>query len=118
MKEVITVYRLQHKVSLLGPFEHRLKDGSQSKLVSKLISHKDPNEFKEFRDWCEAQDFDRDHLLPREWVFGWASLEKIQKFTRDGTEVWRYGFELVHYKTDEYVKLPDGQVIFNREYQN
>ena len=110
----LTVYRLQHKRSLDGPFEHRLKGGGQSKIASKLIDHKDPNDFPEFCEWRDAQRFDRDELLPPEWVFGWDSVDKLRRFTREGTQIGRYGFELVWYETDNYLRLPDGQVVFRR----
>lgn len=114
MMKTITVYRLQHKKSLLGPFEHRLVNGGYSKLALKVISHKDPNDFPEFAIWRKKMGFDPGVTMPEEWVFGWDSVDKLRQFTREGTQIGRYGFELVWYETDNYLRLPDGQVVFRR----
>lgn len=89
-------------------------NGGQSKLALKLIFHEGPNAFEEFRSWRDKMGFHPDVLMPSEWVFGWDSVSRLKQFVSEGTEIERYGFELVYYETDDYLCLPDGQVIFKR----
>lgn len=114
MKTPIVVYRLQHKTTLLGPFEHTLKNGKQSKIANRLVCHSDPNSFPEFKIWLNQLGLNGNVDIPKCWVFGWGNKDIMMKFTRSGTNVKIYGFEIVEYKATEYLLLPDGQVVFKR----
>ena len=96
------VYRLEHKNSGLGPFEHATQYAS---IVKSLVFHKDPDSFKE--------EYER-HTA--EHVFGWSTQEACLSFTkpgRDGLFV-RYKFTRNVYDIHarDAIVYPDGQVSF------
>lgn len=102
------VYRLEHKDSGLGPFEHN--NGQQS-IIEYLIYHDDPH----------------DHLSPvvlesvmnDGWIYGWKNRELIRKFVKPGRQklVTSHGFIIKRYEPTTYIMLSDGQVIFDPEFE-
>lgn len=99
------VYRLEHKISGLGPFEHATQYAS---IVKSLVFHKDPDSFKELYAQHTA-----------EHVFGWSTQEACLSFTkpgRDGLFV-RYKFTRNVYEVHEAdaIIYPDGQVSFLKD---
>lgn len=98
-------YRVEHSLSGLGPFEH----GNQyASIVNSLISHSDPDKFKE-----------QFLLHTPEHVFGWDSLDKLLSFIkphREGLFV-RYKFTRNVYEVADnlVIHYPDGQVSFKKK---
>lgn len=111
MNEII-VNRLEHKNTGLGPFLHRGSKDYQSKLVLKLVSHRDPNSFEEFIIWAKYKNFDKNDL-PRNWVFAWSKEECKRNFIRSNCNLNYYRFNWVKYKIKDYLILPDHQVVFD-----
>lgn len=101
----IKVYRLEHKLSGLGPFEH----GSQyASIVKSLTFHKDPDTYKD-----QYSKHTKNH------VFGWTSEEAMLNFikpNREGLFV-RYKFTRNVYDVvdQDAIVYPDGQVSFLKD---
>lgn len=105
VKKYQLCYRLEHKESGLGPYEHSTQYLSVIKALNK---HTDPDKFPR-----ELSKHTKNHF------FGWNSLEKLSEFTKSELEgsLVRYRFHKVVYLVpdEDVVTYPDGQVSFLRK---
>lgn len=112
------IYRLEHNVSGLGPYEHRSNKGYfQSKITKLIISHYDPYHYPIFNQWLDKTPSFRKHikhtgLLPYMYRFGWNTAKS---FLIDETKLNRFDFSYACYEGPIELEFPDGQVIFNIE---
>ena len=106
------IYRLEHSISAMGPYEHSNSKGIQSGILFELGAHKEPNKFSEFISWCKDNCIDT-KKLPQQYVFGWSSKELYNQFIKKSI-AFKYGFKLSIYLSESLVTLPDGQVVFDR----
>ncbi len=106
------IYRLEHSISALGPYEHSNSKGVKSAIVLKLGTHEDPIKFTEFTAWRDDNELGSGQL-PKQYVFGWSSKTLYNQFIKKNV-AFKYGFKLSIYIAESLLTLPDGQVIFDR----
>jgi len=101
-------YRIEHKKSGMGPFEHR-HNGDQLSECMQLAYHKDPSDMidaKTFRKMCKQQ-----------WIYGWTSRKLFDKFCSNKLKrkLIDLGFVIKRYnvKTNCYIFI-DNQIAFER----
>ena len=102
-------FRLEHSISGLGPYEHRLEDGTQSLIVNKLPFHRDPNSFEEFNIWLKQKSYLK---LPKKFVFGWSTYAALLNFVDKIEFPNNDSFKIVILSSSDFLELPDGQVVF------
>ena len=105
------VFRLEHSETGLGPYT--TKDGEYEDLLLQLSSHKAPGDFEEY--WVFTKDMwdpEEDEFLPDEWLFAWESQAHMDDFICGVDDLM--GFVVRQYEVDDYLILPDGQVMFNK----
>lgn len=102
----ILVYRWEHSETKDGPFKH---SGQIIEVANSTISHKDPETFPIFIEFFKTKNID-------EYIFGWISEELCVKFIKKGRIdlMHKHGFKVYSFHTNEYLILPDGQVVFKR----
>lgn len=99
MNRPIRVFRVEHSSTKVGPFY----GGSAAGLV--FPNHKPPAELHPAAD----------SLLWSGYICSWGSRERMLTFIDEVSGILaREGYVVAEFEVVEYLKLSDGQVIFNR----
>jgi hypothetical protein len=103
-------YRLEHKISGLGPFAHKNEKGKQFFEVMSLGYHEDPENMGNSKRIAYLEK--RKH-----WVYGWTSKAKFNTFcSKSLLNKFEYlGFILkIHTNIEDFLVFPDGQILFKK----
>ncbi len=103
---ICSVYRIEHSISSLGPFEH---GGQIIEVVNKGINGI-KSVMKDIDAIPEVQKILNDHPYA---IFAFESKDKCMRFIRDFSVLQKYGFALIEYSNVNPLFISDdGQVVF------
>lgn len=110
------VYRLEHRSSGLGPFQHKSSRQKSSTQDALKYIYSDGKTF--------MPDLDREEVVkklllkyPKIVIFGWDSMEKLNKMIKDHEALYRLGFRVRSYTAIPLYRGQCGQIIFRRDGQ-
>lgn len=104
----ITIYRLEHGQTKLGPFEH----GGQ---IAEVVNRGIDASKKFISDIDELTEVKAILKKYPHAVFGFTTSEQAKKFIKDQSVLDKHGFKLSEYKAVPLFVAQDGQVIFKRD---
>lgn len=110
----ITVYRLEHFETGLGPFEHIEPSGEKNQVL--IVKNAINTEAGRFMPDLENDTVKKIFKQFPNAIFGWNTIEKYLTMIKDQSIVDQYGFGLMNYEVEPLYIGECGQVIFLREY--
>lgn len=103
---MLTVYRLEHKDSLLGPFEHA---GQIPEVINKGVYATNPP----LTDIDKLPEVQRLLRLHKKAKFGYLYKEMALQLIRDALVLAYHGFVVRELEVEPIYISDDGQVLFN-----